>query len=209
MKTMRATEAPAWSRPPISFDRERASASSPLTLQPAGMPVKKKTDSQIKRAIAAELERDPRVHETDIGVSVHSSIVTLTGTVDDAAARVAATEAAHRVPEVLDVADDIKVKSLRESDDEPDDAEIAETVRRALERAAGVHADRIVTTVASGIVTLEGTVNLQGQGELAGRSVSNLLGVRWVNNMLILNPPPAAAGLEPAPRVDVGVVANR
>ena len=90
-----------------------------------------KTDEQIKHAVTAELRWDNRVEETEIGVAVANGVVTLTGTVSSFAKKLAAQEAVHRVAGVLDVANDIKVKTVGGL--MRDDAEIAHAVRHALE----------------------------------------------------------------------------
>jgi osmotically-inducible protein OsmY len=46
-----------------------------------------KTDQELRTDILAELERDPRVRSTEIGVIVKHGAVTLTGVVEDAAER--------------------------------------------------------------------------------------------------------------------------
>lgn len=67
-------------------------------------------DSAIQQSVLRELKWDTRVDETEVGVEVDSGVVTLTGTVDSWAKRVAAQEAAHRVAGALDVANDIEVR---------------------------------------------------------------------------------------------------
>src|SRR5688572_2561701 len=110
-------------------------------------------DSEIQVAVLRELRWDSRVDETDVGVEVDHSAVTLTGTVDTYIKRLAAQQAAHRVFGVRDVANDVVVKipgGLRKTD-----TEIAQMVRIALEADAEVPDQRICTTIARGRVTLE------------------------------------------------------
>jgi osmotically-inducible protein OsmY len=147
----------------------------------------KKTDAQIQREVLEELKWDTRVKETDVGVEVDGGIVTLTGTVDSWPARIAAQQAAHRVAGVLDVANDIHVNLPGYY--ERNDTDVARAVRQALEWDVLVPNDRIRTTVSSGVVTLEGTVESYGQCDDAVRCVSNLAGVREVKNLLVIEPP--------------------
>ncbi len=91
----------------------------------------RKSDSEIQREVAQECAWDTRVSPTQIGVQVKNGVVTLAGSVDSWATFRAAGEAAHRVAGVLDVANDLSVKLPGTS--EKTDAEIAETVRMALE----------------------------------------------------------------------------
>ena len=51
-----------------------------------------KTDSEIKQQVLHELKADSRVDETEVGVEVHEGIVTLTGTVQSWAKRIAAAQ---------------------------------------------------------------------------------------------------------------------
>jgi osmotically-inducible protein OsmY len=147
----------------------------------------KKPDAQIQRDVLDELRWDARVRETDVGVEVSDGIVTLTGTLDTWTARVAAQEAAHRVQDVLDVANDIRVKP--QGSLERTDTEIAKAVREALERDVLVDDECIHTTVSGGVVTLEGVVQSWTQHEDVCRAIRNLAGVREVRNLIAVEPP--------------------
>jgi osmotically-inducible protein OsmY len=142
----------------------------------------RKSDSQVKEEVLDELRWDSRIEETDVGVEVDNGIVTLTGTVDSYAKRLAAEEAAHSVTGVLDVANDIKVKFA--GDPARTDTEIAQAVRNALRWQVYVPDEQIKATVSDHRVTLEGTVNLLRQSWDAERAVQGLTGVRGVTNKL-------------------------
>jgi osmotically-inducible protein OsmY len=142
----------------------------------------RKSDAQIQQEVLRELQRDPWVEETEVGVQVANGVVTLTGTVTSGAKRVAAQEAAHRVAGVLDVANDLEVK--RAGLLVRTDTEIAQAVRRALERDVSVPDQRIRSTVTDGWVTLEGTVDFGHEREDAERAVRNLASVRGVTNRI-------------------------
>lgn len=145
-----------------------------------------RTDRDIQHDVLLELRWDSRVRETEIGVEVDNGVVTLTGTVDSYAKKIAAKEAAHRVCGVLDVADDVVVKlpgSLRRTD-----TEIAHAVREALEWNAFVPDTRIRSTVGDGWVSLEGEVSTLREKEDAEAAVRPLAGVRAVNNRLTVMP---------------------
>jgi osmotically-inducible protein OsmY len=137
-----------------------------------------KSDSQIKGDVLNELKWDSRVDETDVGVQVKEGIVTLTGSVNVYAKKIAAREAAHRVHGVLDVVDELQVKvpgiGART------DTDIARAVRDALEWDAFVPDEKIRSTVSLGIVTLEGAVQTWSQRADAERVVRGLAGVRGV-----------------------------
>lgn len=141
-----------------------------------------KSDSQIKTDVLNELKWDSRVDETDVGVQVKEGIVTLVGSVDVYAKKVAAREAAHRVHGVLDVVDELQVKVAGVGG--PTDTAIARAVRDALEWDAFVPDEKITSTVSLGIVTLEGVVPTWSQRADAERVVRGLAGVRGVINQI-------------------------
>jgi osmotically-inducible protein OsmY len=148
--------------------------------------IREKTDSQIQQEVLRELKWDTRVAETEIGVTSEDGVVTLRGSVDSYAKRVAAQEAAHRVTGVLDVANDIEVKPGHGT--ERNDTEIAQAIRRALLWDVWIPEDRIQSTVADGWVTLEGLVSVLRERNDAERAVRRLAGVRGVTNKILVSP---------------------
>ena len=68
------------------------------------------TDKEILQAILRELEWEPQVRSTEIGVSVKAGIVTLTGYVDSYSKKYAAERAATRVAGVKALVNDLEVK---------------------------------------------------------------------------------------------------
>ena len=71
--------------------------------------VKTLPDSEIRRAIIEEFETDPKVEEMLLGVEVYDGVATLVGFVSHEEKRLAALEAAKRVPGVREVVDDIHI----------------------------------------------------------------------------------------------------
>ncbi|MBL9014189.1 MAG: BON domain-containing protein [Myxococcales bacterium] len=114
-------------------------------------------DGKLQQDVLHELEWDSRVDCTQIGVTVQGAVVTLHGTVDSWAAKLAAQDAAHRVDGVLDVANELVVAP--KSNHLRSDAEIAAAARHALTWDVFVPDDKIQTTVTHGIVLLEGEVD--------------------------------------------------
>lgn len=145
-----------------------------------------KTDLQIQQDVMRELRWDTRIGPAKVGVEVDKGIVTLTGTLDNFAKKHAATEAAHRVAGVLDVANDISVH-LAGSPGKTD-TEIARAVRAALEWDAFVPDQRIRSNVSDGWVTLEGEVEYLRESEDAARVVRRLDGVKGVWNEIVVRP---------------------
>jgi osmotically-inducible protein OsmY len=146
----------------------------------------KRTDSQLKQAVLQELKWDTHVDETEVGVELQQGIVTLTGTVDSWAKRLAAQRAAHRVEGVLDVANEIQVRTPGSPG--RTDTDIAEAVRRALEWDVFVPHKRVASTVSDGLVTLEGKVDSFREREDAEQAIRNLAGVRAVTNRIEVVP---------------------
>ena len=153
----------------------------------AMLSVSQKTDSEIQQDVLRELKWDTRVKETDVGVEVDAGVVTLSGTVSSWGKRHAAAEAAHRVRDVLDVANDIVVKMPGMPG--RTDTEVAHAVRNALVWDVFVPDTRIRSTVSDGVVTLDGDVESWSQAEDAERAVRNLAGVRSVMNLISIKPP--------------------
>src|ERR1700738_1092497 len=88
--------------------------------------VEMRIDSDIKRDVEDELRWDPDIDATDIGVTVKSGVVTLTGFVHSYSHKLQAEEDAKRVTGVSGVANDIEVR-LPSADVRPD-PEIARDV---------------------------------------------------------------------------------
>ena len=150
------------------------------------MAVSIRTDEQIQRDILDELKWDTQVRPNEIGVAVKDGIATLTGWVDSYLKKLAAEEAAHRVPGVKAVANDIEVRLL--STDERTDADIAQAAVRALEWHALVPVGKVNVTVSNGWVTLKGEVEFAFQKRDAERAVHHLTGVKGVSNLIMVKP---------------------
>ena len=143
-----------------------------------------KTNTQLQRDVMDELQFEPSVNASNIGVIAKDGIVTLTGTVNSYAEKYAAAEAAERVAGVKAVTDDTKVELS--SFHQRDDADIARTVLNALKWHVWVPKDAIKVKVQQGWVTLEGTVDYKFQRQAAEDAVHNLTGVIGVSNLISL-----------------------
>jgi len=144
------------------------------------------TDKTIEESVVRELEWDPRVKATRIGVTATDGAVVLSGHVDSYAERVGAVRAAERIYGVRAVADELEVRpaTLREGSDE----EIAETIARQL-ACNSVVPDTVEAEVRHGYVTLRGTVEWSHQREAAERPLEQLCGVFGVSNEIRLKAP--------------------
>jgi osmotically-inducible protein OsmY len=100
----------------------------------------------------------------------------------------AAEAIAHRVPGVLDVANDLDI--ARGSESNPTDPEIAEAARNALASNSMTPHEQIQTTVAGhGHITLTGSVQTPREHEAAEAAVRHLQGVGLVTNQIVVESP--------------------
>ncbi|HHW51229.1 MAG TPA: BON domain-containing protein [Pseudoclavibacter sp.] len=144
------------------------------------------TDKDIQQAVLRELEWEPMVKSTEIGVAVKDGIVTLSGFVDSYSKRYNAERAAKRVYGVKAVVNDLEVHLPTSS--ERTDEDIARAAVRALEDRITVPRDRIKVTVSNGWITLEGEVEWQYEREAANSAVRHLTGVKGVTNLITITP---------------------
>ncbi|MDB4979308.1 MAG: OsmY protein [Myxococcales bacterium] len=157
-----------------------------------------KPDSVLQDDVVRELAWDGRLGQTQIGVHVSGGVVVLSGTVGSWALRNAFAEAAHRVAEVHDVANDLEVHPT--ASETPSDVEIAHVVRHALQWDALVPDQHIDSTVSGAVVTLEGTVESDAQREDAERAIAHLKGIRSVHNRIRIHPSLVGDDIESAIR---------
>lgn len=146
----------------------------------------RKSDSQLQRDVIDELRWDASVGNVEIGVAAKDGVVTLSGTVDSYARKIAAAHAAERVRGVRIVADEIAVKvpgSMMRTD-----TEIAHAVATALKWDIRVPEDRIKMRVDNGWLWLEGEVDWQYQRSAAERAVRNLAGISGLTSLISIRP---------------------
>jgi osmotically-inducible protein OsmY len=149
-----------------------------------------KTDSEIQKDVMEELEWEPSLKATEIGVAVKKGIVTLSGTVDSYFKKRNAEKAAKRVAGVKAVAEDIEVRYFNGL--VRNDTEIAEAVLNALKWNSAVNEEKIKVKVESGVVTLDGEVDWAYQRTSAVNQVEDLLAVKKIiNNITIKTSVPA------------------
>jgi osmotically-inducible protein OsmY len=146
----------------------------------------KNTILDLRRDVIDELEFDPSVNASDIGVSASHGIVTLSGHVAQYAERYSAERAALRVAGVQGVANEITVRipNLGARSDE----EVAAAALNALAWDVNVPDKHVKVTVTDGRLTLKGEVDWHYQRYTAERAVRNLYGVRSVTNEIVIKP---------------------
>ena len=145
-----------------------------------------KTDVQLKNDVLAELHWEPRVKEAEIGVTVKDGSVTLLGTVEFWAEKLAADRAVQRVFGVKAVANRIQVKLPTTY--ERTDADLARAAGDTLQWHVYVPRDRIKVSADRGWMTLKGEVDWQYQKTAADDTVRHLLGVKGVINEITIKP---------------------
>jgi osmotically-inducible protein OsmY len=141
-----------------------------------------KTDTQLQHDVLAELEWEPSIEASKIGVTAKDGVVTLTGSVASYANKMTAERVAKRVYGVKAVADDVEVKIPGSS--QRGDPDIAAAALNALKWDTTVPEDRIKVTVSNGWITLEGQVDWWYQKGTAERAVRNLTGVTGLNSQV-------------------------
>jgi osmotically-inducible protein OsmY len=153
-----------------------------------------KSDIQIKKDVMEELNWEPFLNATEIGVAVNDGIVTLSGQVDSLSKKLAAERAAKKVAGVKAIAEDIHV-GISPSYSKTD-TEIAETVANALKWHAAVQEEKIKIKVENAVVRLEGEVEWEYQRHNAKTAIENLSGVAGVINLITLKPKVTAAEIQ-------------
>jgi osmotically-inducible protein OsmY len=143
-------------------------------------------DKCVQEDVIRELDWEPVLHSTEIGVGVRNGIVTLNGIVESHAAKRAAERAASRVRGVRAVSSQLEVKPAGPA--ERTDADIAWAAANALAWNALVPQDRITVSLTDGWVMLEGAVERRFQKVAAEDAVADLAGVVGVTNLIALRP---------------------
>jgi osmotically-inducible protein OsmY len=141
------------------------------------------TDVRVREEVRRQLDWDPDVDNSAIGVVAKNGVVTLTGFIDSYAGKLAAERTAKRVRGVRAIANDIKVRLKLGWTD----VDIARDAARALELRIGVP-ESVQAVVHDGYVTLTGKVSWIAQRKNAEKAVSHLRGVRGVFNHVEVTP---------------------
>jgi osmotically-inducible protein OsmY len=143
-----------------------------------------KTDAQLKDDVTNELDWDPAINASHIGVAAKDGVVTLTGHLDTYTEKYAVERAVGRVAGVKAIAMEIDVKL--EPNHKRSDTEIAAAVESALKWHTQVPDEKISVKVEKGWVTLKGEVDWDYQRKNAEDAVRPLTGVVGVSNGITL-----------------------
>jgi osmotically-inducible protein OsmY len=145
-----------------------------------------RTDSEIKKDVEDEMRWDPDIDATDIAVSVHNGVATLTGFVRSYMQKTQAERDAKRVAGTLGIANDIEVR-LPYINKRPD-PEIARDAVQKLQNELPYSSQYVKVTVKDGWLTLEGTLEWHYQRDRAEKAVRSVRGVMGVANDIALKP---------------------
>lgn len=141
-----------------------------------------RSDDKIQKAIEEAFGYDPRIISHDVTVKVSNGMVTLSGTVDNLAAKQAAEQDARNTVGVWRVTNNIKVR-LEVPEDDQLEARIAEALK------GDPYIDRfdIKVDAYNGWVYLAGEVNTSFEKNRAERVTERVQGVMGVVNYLDYN----------------------
>jgi osmotically-inducible protein OsmY len=145
-----------------------------------------KSDAELKRDIEAELNYEPSVNATHIGVTVKDGVVTLTGHVGSYTERWRAEQAAKRVYGVAAIANELDVKLPGTS--QRTDEDLAAACAAALRSTYTVPADKVKAVVTKGVVELVGEVEWHYQKTAAELAIRDVTGVRDITNNITVKP---------------------
>jgi osmotically-inducible protein OsmY len=151
-------------------------------------------NSQLQHEVLAELEFDPSVDATKLGVLAEDGVITLTGHVPTFSDKWNAERIVKRVHGVRAIANEIDVRLPATAT--LDDESIARSAANALSWNATVPRDTLTISVTNAWVTLDGTVEWQFQKRAAEEAVRVLAGVRGVSNNVAVIPKALASDVK-------------
>lgn len=149
------------------------------------------SNTQLQQQVLDELQYEPSVDASEIGVTASDGIVSLHGKVKSYAENYAAVRAAQRVYGVRAVTNEMEVDLP--AFHQRDDQDIARAALNALHWDVFVPNDAIKVKVQAGWITLDGSVDYRYQQDAAEYAVRNLTGVKGVTNLITIKKPQVKA----------------
>lgn len=146
--------------------------------------MEKTANKELRDRVEQQLDWDPEVVSTEIGVGASDGVVTLTGFVETYMEKLAAERASLKTYGVKAVANDIVVRPLAKVID----TEIAAKAVEALAARSSIPAEKIKITVKNGAIFLDGEVNWKFQKEAAASAVKHVRGATDVFNRVVIKP---------------------
>jgi len=150
------------------------------------------TDKMLRDVVIAQLDFEPEVNPAGIGVAAEDGVVTLSGSVDDYAQKVAAEKAVKRLFGVRGLANELLVRMVRERTD----TDIAKDAICLLECDPHFLGGKVMVTVDDGLLTLEGTVEWNFQKVAAEKAIQCIRGVKAVANLIEVAPAVSPADVQ-------------
>lgn len=144
-----------------------------------------KKSLELQKDVSEEIQFEPNVIATDIGVIAKDGVITLTGTAGNLLAKLNAERVALWISRKKAVANDIEVKLP--GDKQRSVTNIPRSAYDILNWNVATPND-LQVTVESGWVTLEGKVEWQYQKKAAENSVHQLTGAKGITNHIIITP---------------------
>jgi osmotically-inducible protein OsmY len=141
-----------------------------------------RTDSQLQDDVMDELQWEPRVDHTTIGVAAKDGVITLSGYVSSYAEKIAAEKAVRRVKGVRGLAEEIEVRLPSEA--RTTDPQIAKRIADMLDWSVMIPKGKVTVKVEHGWVTLSGQVDSHFQRKSAYDLASRTSGVKGVTNLV-------------------------
>jgi osmotically-inducible protein OsmY len=146
----------------------------------------------LRDAVIAQLDFEPEVNPAGICVAAEDGVVTISGSVDDYAQKVAAEKAVKRIIGVKGVANELMVRMARERTD----TDIAKDAIYLLEGDVHFLGGKVMVTVEDGLLTLEGTVEWNFQKAAAEKAMQCIRGVKAVANLIEVAPAASPADIQ-------------
>lgn len=143
-------------------------------------PVTQLSDEKVAQAVEDAFLYDPRVKFFNPEISVENGTVTLTGTVDNLAAKQAAEDDARNTVGVFRVNNRLDVRPANPAED----TEITRKIKHLLTRNPFTDGSDITVWTNAGEVRLSGTVSTEFEKERAGQIAQIVPGVVSVDNQL-------------------------
>ena len=139
-------------------------------------------DSDLRQLVIDELEFEPAIDASNIGIAAKDGIVTLSGFVSSYAEKMTAERAVRRVKGVHAIAQEIEIRYA--TDKEINDDEIALRCVNIINWDTTLPEDKIKVKVERGWVTLTGEVPWHFQRMAAESGVRKITGVTGITNLI-------------------------
>lgn len=143
-------------------------------------------DKSLRNAVIAELDFQPNIDATNIGVAVEKDVVTLSGYLPNYLQKTKIVDAVRHLKGVHGIADEIEIRIPSEKKD--DDDQIARRAIDIINWDVEIPDGVIKVSVHDGWVTLTGDVEWQFEKFAAESSVRRLSGVRGIINNIMIKP---------------------